>query len=63
MGEALTAFRASPEVDGLLGAPLAATLAKLKTSELTRFAEWCEATQSDAVGVTDWEHREYFEVF
>ena len=38
----------------------------MKRSEVPRYAGWCQANPDadDYVnGVTDWEHREYFELF
>lgn len=61
LAEALAAFRAGSARD-LLGEPLARCLELLKQSEADRFAAWCERHGSGE-GVTDWEHREYFEAF
>ncbi len=61
--EALEAFRAGGRAKELLGAPLAACLAKLKESEVSRFEEWCAEAQPTAGEVTEWEQREYFRVF
>ncbi|MEH1127368.1 glutamine synthetase family protein [Micromonospora sp. CPCC 206061] len=62
--EALDAFRDSDHVRHLLGSPLAASLTKIKESEVTRFEDWCATTglqRGDVAGqVTEWEHREYF---
>jgi glutamine synthetase len=57
--EALDAFRAG-RADRLLGAPLAACLAKLKDSELRRFEAWCLQAAPTPGRVTEWEQREYF---
>lgn len=62
LGEALEAFRAGQGAE-LLGKPLAATLAKLKESEFSRFEAW-RAQERPAEGqVTEWEQREYFEAY
>ncbi|HET9142292.1 glutamine synthetase family protein [Actinophytocola sp.] len=58
--ESLTVFRAGRATE-LLGAPLAACLAKLKESEATRFEAWQAAEAPPAGVVTEWEQREYFE--
>lgn len=67
MREALDAFRESSSAEELLGAPLKHCLTKLKESEASRFDAWCAAEGSSADeapgGVTEWEHREYFDVF
>jgi glutamine synthetase len=63
LGEALATFRAG-RADELLGAPLAACLAMLKASEVSRFETWQAKEQPigpDAV--TEWEQREYFGVY
>ncbi|WP_410598292.1 glutamine synthetase family protein [Amycolatopsis sp. lyj-90] len=62
--DALESFRGSKAADDLLGTPLAALLTKLKDSELTRF-EKAAGTGEDLLDgeVTDWEHREYFDVY
>jgi glutamine synthetase len=71
--EALGDFRASQRIKDLLGEPLTACLALLKQSEVNRFETWC-ASQRPSAGssagngafadeVTEWEHREYFEIF
>ncbi len=62
LGEALAAFRAG-RADRLLGAPLAACLTKLKESELRRYEAWCASAGPGDDGVTEWEHREYFEAY
>jgi glutamine synthetase len=62
LAESLEAFRAGP-AEELLGAPLAACLAKLKESEAGRYAAWCERERPPAGTVTEWEQREYFETF
>jgi glutamine synthetase len=63
LSEALEAFRRSDRAVELLGRPLALCLAKLKESEVSRFEKWC-AQEQPAVGeVTEWEQREYFQVF
>jgi glutamine synthetase len=63
--EALEAFRGSGRAQELLGKPLASCLAKLKESETSRFEAWCAAEKPpvDLDVVTEWEHREYFEVY
>ncbi|MFF1481951.1 glutamine synthetase family protein [Streptomyces sp. NPDC058301] len=62
LDEALEAFRAGQGAE-LLGKPLAATLAKLKESEVSRFEAW-RAQERPAEGqVTEWEQREYFEAY
>lgn len=62
LAESLRDFRTgrAPE---LLGKPLAACLTKLKQSELDRFESWCATEQPPPGEVTEWEHREYFEVY
>ncbi|MZE67823.1 glutamine synthetase family protein [Streptomyces sp. SID5789] len=60
--EALDAFRTG-RAARLLGAPLAACLAKLKESELRRFDAWCLQAAPAAGRVTEWEQREYFGVY
>jgi len=62
LGEALEAFRGG-QTHQLLGSPLALCLAKLKASELSRFEAWCAQAQPPDGEVTEWEQREYFEVF
>ncbi|MBD0744638.1 glutamine synthetase family protein [Streptomyces sp. CBMA152] len=62
LGEALEAFRAGQAAE-LLGKPLAATMAKLKESELARFEAWRAIEQPADGQVTEWEQREYFEAF
>lgn len=62
LGEALEAFRAGQAAE-LLGKPLAATLAKLKESELSRYEAWRAAERPADGQVTEWEQREYFEAF
>ncbi|HEY7486226.1 MAG TPA: glutamine synthetase family protein [Streptosporangiaceae bacterium] len=57
--EALDAFQGS-HVEGLLGKPLAACLAKIKQSEVTRFEACCADERPPEGEVTEWEHREYF---
>ncbi|OSC46510.1 hypothetical protein B5181_42660 [Streptomyces sp. 4F] len=57
--EALGAFTAG-RAGHLLGAPLAACLAKLKESELRRFEGWCAQAAPVPGRVTEWEQREYF---
>lgn len=59
LAESLDAFR-SGRAARLLGAPLAACLAKLKESELNRYREWCAAASPAEGRVTEWEQREYF---
>jgi glutamine synthetase len=67
--EALAEFRTSTRAKGLLGYPLARCLELLKHSEVTRFETWCanrdpaHGNGSSAADVTEWEHREYFEIF
>ncbi|TGB15135.1 glutamine synthetase family protein [Streptomyces sp. MZ04] len=61
--EAIEAFRGSEEAARLLGRPLVSCLVKLKESEASRFEEWCAAGSVSPDKVTEWEHREYFEVF
>jgi glutamine synthetase len=61
--ESLEAFRGGSAGPGLLGAPLAGCLDKLKSSELARFESWCGAARTDPAEVSDWEHREYFDVY
>ncbi|GAA4224428.1 glutamine synthetase family protein [Actinomadura meridiana] len=65
LGEALEAFRTggAARAERLLGAPLTACLTKLKRSELARFDTWCAKERPSGDGVTEWEHREYFEVY
>ena len=63
LGESLEAFRSGSAGSALLGGPLATCLSKLKSSELARFEAWCSETQNPATEVTDWEHREYFEMY
>jgi glutamine synthetase len=62
LAEALAAFD-EPAAADLLGAPLTRSLTLLKGSELARFGSWAQAQPSVPAGVTDWEHREYFEIF
>ncbi|MFC8001193.1 glutamine synthetase family protein [Streptomyces rochei] len=59
LAEALDAFRAG-RAGQLLGAPLAACLAKLKESELRRYESWCAEARPEPGRVTEWEQREYF---
>ncbi|MEV5530174.1 glutamine synthetase family protein [Streptomyces prunicolor] len=61
--EALGCFRGSGAVKELLGVPLAACLAKLKASEAARFEEWSAGGAELPREVTEWEHREYFEIY
>jgi glutamine synthetase len=61
--EALDAFRAGDRTEDLLGAPLAACMAKLKGSEVSRFEEWCARERPPAGEVSEWEQREYFRVY
>jgi glutamine synthetase len=61
--EALTEFRGSGPVRELLGAPLAACLAKLKASEIARYEDWSGGDRALPDKVTDWEQREYFEIY
>lgn len=61
--EALEAFRGSNHAERLLGKPLATCLAKLKESEAARFEAWCAEKQPPDEQVTEWEQREYFEIF
>jgi glutamine synthetase len=66
--EATGALRDSDAAAELLGAPLKTCLVKLKESEVARFEAWCEAVretgqQPHPGEVTEWEHREYFQVF
>ncbi|MGF1428706.1 glutamine synthetase [Kitasatospora sp. LaBMicrA B282] len=60
--EALEAFRAGRAAQ-LLGAPLAACLAKLKESEVRRYEAWALHTAPAPGQVTEWEQREYFANF
>jgi glutamine synthetase len=57
--ESLDAFRSGRAAE-LLGAPLAACLAKLKESELRRYQAWCLQSAPAPGQVTEWEQREYF---
>jgi glutamine synthetase len=57
--ESLDAFRAGRAAE-LLGEPLAACLAKLKESELSRYEAWCSHNPPAPGQVTQWEQREYF---
>lgn len=57
--ESLDAFR-SGRAAQLLGAPLAATMAKLKESELNRYEAWARDAATAPGQVTQWEQREYF---
>ncbi|MFJ9250090.1 glutamine synthetase [Streptomyces sp. NPDC101776] len=57
--ESLEAFRAGRAAH-LLGSPLAATLARLKESELHRYEAWCLQAAPAPGQVTAWEQREYF---
>lgn len=61
--EALDDFRASAASRELLGPPLAACLAKLKASEAARFEDASAGHADLPADVTDWEHREYFEIY
>jgi glutamine synthetase len=67
LAEGLRAFQDGEAGAALLGAPLAACLAKLKRSEQGRFEDWCRehgvATDLLPDQVTDWEQREYFRVY
>ncbi|MFF4044770.1 glutamine synthetase [Streptomyces sp. NPDC001816] len=60
--EALEAFRAG-RAAAVLGAPLAACLAKLKESEARRYEAWALTHQPVPGRVTEWEQREYFAMF
>jgi glutamine synthetase len=60
---ALDVFRTSDHVRELLGAPLAACLAKIKETEVSRYEAWAVQHQPAADEVSEWEHREYFGVF
>lgn len=62
LAEALAVFRDGPAAE-LLGEPLAACLAKLKQSEVSRFEAWESAARPPRGEVTEWEQREYFENF
>ncbi|WP_326718434.1 glutamine synthetase family protein [Streptomyces sp. NBC_00243] len=61
--ESLAEFRGSRAARDLLGAPLASCLSKLKESEIARYAEWSGGEHTLPGEVTDWEQREYFEVY
>lgn len=62
--EALELFRKSETGAALLGRELASTLVKLKASEVERYESWATSGNSSMNNaVTEWEHREYFEVF
>ncbi len=68
LADALGSFSGSRTAETLLGAPLKACLTKLKASEVARFATWRAEQQASgapmpAGQVTDWEQREYFDVF
>jgi glutamine synthetase len=63
MREALEAFGESHHAEELLGTPLKTCLMKLKESEASRYEAWCDAQQPAADEVTEWEHREYFDVY
>jgi glutamine synthetase len=63
LSEALDVFRRSGHARTLLGGPLASCLVKLKESEAARYEAWCDKNQPPAGQVTEWEHREYFEVY
>jgi glutamine synthetase len=60
--EALDAFAAG-RAERLLGAPLAACLAKLKASEADRYEAWARQAAPAPGQVTEWEQREYFAAF
>lgn len=62
LSEALAAFRDGPAQE-LLGKPLAACLTRLKESEVARFERWLAEQPPTGGEVTEWEQREYFEVF
>jgi glutamine synthetase len=63
--QALTAFETSTLYRAVLGEPLFQTLCRLKHSELGRYQKWAAENGAEAEGghVTQWEHREYFEIF
>lgn len=59
--EAVDAF-GGPAAEALLGAPLTEALRRLKRSEVDRFETWLAEERPDD-GVTDWEQREYFDIY
>lgn len=63
LGAALAAFAASPHYLDLLGPALATHWTRLKSSELGRYEAWRSDRQEDGIGVSEWEHREYFPRF
>lgn len=64
LGESLRAFTASGRATTLLGETLKACLIKLKTSENTRFVQYCTSASLSTTelpdDVTKWEQQEYF---
>lgn len=65
LAEALTALGTGGLARDLLGLPLWQTLLLLKRSELRRFQQWTAENDLNWTNesVTEWEHREYFEVY
>lgn len=61
--DALESFRGGPAAADLLGAPLATLLGKLKESEVVRFETATGGGDPLDGEVTEWEHREYFDVY
>ncbi|MGI9000399.1 MAG: glutamine synthetase [Pseudonocardia sp.] len=61
--EALDAFCGSDRASDLLGRPLMLTLARLKASEVARYEAWAADAAPSPDGVTEWEQREYFEIY
>jgi glutamine synthetase len=65
LSEALGALETGGLARDVLGPPLWQALRMLKRSELRRFQQWATENDRDSTddSVTEWEHREYFEVY
>lgn len=61
--ESLDVFSDSSHPAMLLGGPLFSCIQRLKQSELARFEAWCTDRSPDFTQVTEWEEREYFDVY
>lgn len=66
LSEAITALEADSFYREAFGDSFVDYLVTMKRSEVTRYETWLEENpdrEGDVNGVTDWEHREYFEKF
>ena len=66
LAEAVDALEADDFFRSAFGSTFVDYLVTMKRSEVTRYEEWCKENPDadDYVnGVTDWEQREYFELF